>query len=346
MSSSLKSIKPILRDLLAEGLFISSISKPSRCANNKLTIVTFHRVLPEELRQKYPYPGICVTPEELRWFCNFFNQFFTVGSLTYLHHRLMNGEHPEKPYLAITFDDGQLDNLQYGLPVLDEFNFKATFYIPARNVDEANILWHDRIGYCTLNAKNSGSEAMKKVLILAEAYGVPSKVTDSFESHIIQNSKKIAPEKRTEFIENLENILKVTTPAWGRLMTWSEIRQIHQQGHEIGSHSITHALMPQCVDQDLKYEIVESRKRLESELNADITSFCYPNGDYDERAIETVLQAGYRNAVTTKWGKNKPNQPQFQLDRCDINTFNNWNRKQELSVARFAFRLSGLQPGL
>ena len=128
----------------------------------------------------------------------------------------------------------------YKRQVLDEFNFKATFYIPARNVDEANILWHDRIGYCTLNAKNSGSEAMKKVLILAEAYGVPSKVTDSFESHIIQNSKKIAPEKRTEFIENLENILKVTTPAWGRLMTWSEIRQIHQQGQDVYKRQIYH----------------------------------------------------------------------------------------------------------
>lgn len=346
MSSPLKSFKPLLRDLLAECLFLSSISNPSRCANNKLTIVTFHRVLPEELRQKYPYPGICVTPEELRWFCNFFNQFFTVGSLTSLHYRFKNGEHPEKPYLAITFDDGQLDNLQYGLPVLDEFNFKATFYIPTHNVDEADILWHDRIGYCTLNAKNSGTVAMKKALELAETYGIPPTPTSSFEDHIIQHAKKISPEKRKEFIELLEKTLKVITPEWGRLMTWSEIRQIHQQGHEIGSHSMTHALMPQCSDQALTYEIVESRKHLESALDAEVTSFCYPNGDYDTRAVETVLQAGYQNAVTTKWGKNKPEQPQFQLNRCDINTFNNWNRKQELSVARFAFRLSGLQPGL
>jgi len=85
MSSSLKSIKPTLRDLLAEGLLLSSISKPNRCANNKLTIVTFHRVLPEELRQKYPYPGICVTPEELRWFCKFFNQFFTINVWIYIY---------------------------------------------------------------------------------------------------------------------------------------------------------------------------------------------------------------------------------------------------------------------
>lgn len=332
--------------MLANGLFLSEISNPGKCSTGKLTIVTFHRVLPETLRKQYPYPGICVTPEELRWFCGFFDQYFSVGSLTNLYQRWQRGEQPNKPFLAITFDDGQLDNLQYGLPILNEFNFKATFYIPVSNIDKADILWHDRIGYCTLAARNNGEEFMRKTLELAQAYGIPSNSKNAFESHIIEHSKRIAPDKRKQFIEALENLLQTPAPEWGRLMSWDEIRLMHQQGHEIGSHSMTHALMPQCNDQELAYETVESKRRLESELKTEITSFCYPNGDCDARTVLAVSKAGYQNAVTTQWGKNQANPSHFELKRCDINTFNNWNRKQQLSAARFALRLSGLQPGL
>jgi peptidoglycan/xylan/chitin deacetylase (PgdA/CDA1 family) len=344
--SILKSIKPSLRDALAEGLFLSEISNPSKRGTGKLTVVTFHRVLPENLRQQYPYPGICVTPEELRWFCGFFNHYFTSGTLTNAYQRWQNGEQPKKPFLAITFDDGQLDNLQYGLPVLDEFDFKATFYIPTSNIDEANILWHDRIGYCTLAARNNGEKIMQKTLELAQAYGIPVNPTSLFENHIIQHSKRLSPDKRMHFIEAIENMLKTPHPAWGRLMDWNEIRLIQQQGHEIGSHSMTHALMPQCNDKELEYETAESKRRLEAELNTGIASFCYPNGDCDARSVDAVRKAGYTNAVTTQWGKNQPEQSNFQLKRCDVNTFNTWNRKQQLSAARFALRLSGLQPGL
>jgi peptidoglycan/xylan/chitin deacetylase (PgdA/CDA1 family) len=332
--------------MIAEGLFLSGITNPGKLSKGNLTIATFHRVLPTELRKQYPYPGICVTPDELRWFCSFFNQYFTVGTVTDLFQRWQNGEQSNKPFLAISFDDGQVDNLQYGLPVLDEFSFKATFYIPTSTIDEANILWHDRIGYCSLAAKKIGPAAIQKALELAEKFGIPKNPTSEFENHIVQHSKRISPEKRQLFIESLENLLKTASPEWGRLMTWDEIRQIHRQGHEIGSHSLTHALMPQCNDQELSDETVKSKHRLETELNTEITSFCYPNGDFDARSVMAVHRAGYLNAVTTQWGKNQLEQPYFQLNRCDVNPFNNWNRKQVLSNARFALRLSGLQPGL
>jgi peptidoglycan/xylan/chitin deacetylase (PgdA/CDA1 family) len=129
-------------------------------------------------------------------------------------------------------------------------------------------------------------------------------------------------------------------------MTWDEIRLMQQAGHEIGSHSMTHTLMPQCGEADLQYEIANSKQRLEDELKSEVQSFCYPNGDYDAPSVEAVNKAGYQNAVTTRWGKNQRDTPPFELKRCDINTFNNWNRKQQLSVSRCAFRLSGLQPGV
>lgn len=342
----MNSIKALLRDTLAESALLSGLSDPGKRARGKLTVVTFHRVLPEQLRQQYPYPGICVTPEELRWFCSFFQKYFTIGPLTHLHERWLQGEPTDRPLLAITFDDGQLDNLQYGLPVLDEFGYQATFYIPVAGVDQATILWHDRMGYCALAARNQGENAMQKTLGLAGKYGIPTSLSASFENHLVEHAKRIPSDKRLELVAAIEEMLKSQPPEWGRLMTWDEIRAMHTQGHEIGSHSMTHTLMPQCNDNELHYEMTASRKRLEAELSSEIHSFCYPNGDFDARSVAAAREAGYRNAVTTRWGKNEHEANPYELRRCDINPFNNWNRRRELSAARFALRLSGLQPGL
>ena len=60
-------LKPKVRDLGAELLHRATALDPSRLARDKLTIATFHRVLPERELIDYPMPGISVTPEELDW---------------------------------------------------------------------------------------------------------------------------------------------------------------------------------------------------------------------------------------------------------------------------------------
>lgn len=40
----------------------------------------------------------------------------------------MVGEHPAKT-IAITFDDGYLDNLQNAYPILEKYQAKATVYV-------------------------------------------------------------------------------------------------------------------------------------------------------------------------------------------------------------------------
>src|SRR5688572_24168562 len=110
--------KKALRDAAA-GLFaLSGLTAASRRHVDRLVIVTFHRVLPEDLRAQYPYPGLAVTPEELDWLLGELGRDYTLGTLAETHRRYASGERPRKPLLAITFDDGQLDNYEHARPVL------------------------------------------------------------------------------------------------------------------------------------------------------------------------------------------------------------------------------------
>ena len=108
MNSNLTLLKALIRDFGAEAMLLAGLYTPKQARTGKLTVARFIASLPEPLRQQYPYPGICVTPEELRWFCKFFQTYFTLGSHTAIYKHWLAGEQPEKPFLAITFDDGQI----------------------------------------------------------------------------------------------------------------------------------------------------------------------------------------------------------------------------------------------
>jgi peptidoglycan/xylan/chitin deacetylase (PgdA/CDA1 family) len=129
-------------------------------------------------------------------------------------------------------------------------------------------------------------------------------------------------------------------------MTFEELAELAADGHEIGSHSMTHCLMPECDDRALTYELSESRRVLESRLGQAVESFCYPNGNSDARTAQAVAKAGYRRACTTAWGYNEPAADQFRLRRCDMDPARVTNSSGRVVPALIAFRMSSFYPGL
>jgi len=331
--------KGIIRDLITGSLWQLGITNPKRKSQNKLTIVTFHRVLPETLRKQYPYEGICVTPEELDWFCAFFKKHYDiVGTLSETYKLWQENTNPNKNFLAITFDDAQWDNLHYAQPVLDKHNYKATFYIPTESVDDKTLLWHDRLGY-VVHQHGEDEQQRSNILNLFATYGYQANQAADLKSALVEFAKTLSVEERKALLLKLEQLNPINIPDWGRLMTWGEIKQLDQDGHEIGAHSVTHELLTGCEPAHLMHEVVYSKKRIETELSKETISFCYPNGNHNDTVVSAVSRAGYDNAVSTVWGINNPGENQYTMKRFDINTFNNLNRHNKLSASRFAYRL-------
>src|SRR5688572_3127789 len=115
-------MKALLRDLVGTALSFSGLTAPGRFGRDRLNVVTFHRVLTSEQRDRYPYPMLAVTPEELGWFLDFFNEHFLCSTLAGAWHLFSLDVRPERPLLAITFDDAQLDNFVHARPALESRN--------------------------------------------------------------------------------------------------------------------------------------------------------------------------------------------------------------------------------
>ena len=336
-----------LRNAFARILEYSGLISPYRRSKGKLSIVTFHRVLTPEDRMAYPFPGIAVTPRELDDYLSFFVEYFDCGPLALQHHRFETEEVSSRPLLALTFDDAQFDNYENARPFLAKHGIKATFFAPVAAIERGELLWHDRLGLAVLallKENRNGSQCLQKIL---GSINLSVKGPGSLVENIVAESKRLNVEERLDLVRALEEAAHCEgVPAFARVMTFQELRALATEGHEIGSHSMTHCMMPECDNQSLDYELFESRRILQDRVGQSIESFCYPNGNVDARTASAVAAAGYRRAVTTKWGKNESNGDPFQLRRCDMDARRARTPDGRILPAVVAFRMSGYYPGL
>jgi peptidoglycan/xylan/chitin deacetylase (PgdA/CDA1 family) len=75
-------------------------------------------------------------------------------------------------------------------------------------------------------------------------------------------------------------------------MNWTEIKDLHQQGHDIGSHTMNHADLTQLPAYRIDYEIGTSKQCLKGNGINDVTSFAYPfaEGSTNAAIISTVAK--------------------------------------------------------
>jgi peptidoglycan-N-acetylglucosamine deacetylase len=72
----------------------------------------------------------------------------------------------------------------------------------------------------------------------------------------------------------------------------AEIRALHRLGMEIGSHTLTHRMLTGRPLGDIRYEMSESKKRLEDIVGAPVTAFSYPQGAYSAAARHALAETG------------------------------------------------------
>jgi peptidoglycan/xylan/chitin deacetylase (PgdA/CDA1 family) len=85
-----------------------------------------------------------------------------------------------------------------------------------------------------------------------------------------------------------------------------QLREISDRGHEIGSHTMSHAKLTFLSDVDLERELSNSKKELEDIIGKPVNSLSFPFGGWNERIWEKALAAGYTYGTCFHRGKNVP----------------------------------------
>lgn len=95
------------------------------------------------------------------------------------------------------------------------------------------------------------------------------------------------------------------TEAWIDMLTWDQVKEMQDSGAvEMGSHTMRHRHLPSISLEDARWEIFESKQRLEGKLGREIVGFAYPYGAgaYDAPIRALAREAGYRYDFGIKQG--------------------------------------------
>lgn len=137
-----------------------------------------------------------------------------------------------------------------------------------------------------------------------------------------------------EYIARLSGELDIQVPAesGALMMDYAQMTSLIEQGHIIGSHTLSHPNMAYVEPETARRELAESKRRLEQGLKSPIIHFAYPcpalSPHWTEHTLEASREAGYATAVTTNPGSARAGDNPLRLKRIaapnDVNELE-WN---------------------
>lgn len=123
-------------------------------------------------------------------------------------------------------------------------------------------------------------------------------------------------------------------------LSWEELEIMKNAGISFGSHSMTHAYLPNMSIENMRYEVGESKRILQEQLGVPIKYFAYPIGGFTRNTKNMLQKFGYEAAVTTNRGHDRFDHDIFEINRIrfgerDVSSFYMWAK---LSGYNYLFR--------
>lgn len=290
---------PLLRPLHALAL-VSGASAWLAQRQRVRRIVMLHGVGPEDL----PAPAL---QAQLAWLA----RGFRVVPLLDLVRGLEEGR-PGAGEVALTFDDGLKNHVEAALPVLARLGLPATFFVCPGLIESRRWLWNHEA-----RARLRALPGADRAALLRQAGAPSSEVEPS-----VAWMKGLGLVERTGVEAAIRSATTGFSPSAAQRarfdpLSWDDLTGLDPALISVGSHTLTHPILPTLDDATLAHELDASRALLERRLGRPAELFCYPNGSTDERVRAAAARA-YRAAVTTESGCVGPEAPRHALPRIPV----------------------------
>lgn len=110
-------------------------------------------------------------------------------------------------------------------------------------------------------------------------------------------------------------------------LTWREVRELHDEGIEFGSHTVTHPDLRSLGPEQIDYELGYSKETIEQKLGAPVPSFAYPfafpeeDRDFTRYLFDALENHGFENGVSTIIGRARADSNRYALPRLPVNSW-------------------------
>lgn len=222
-----------------------------------IPVLMYHSISDDLEPVGHPYFQTTTTPKTFRKHMAFlYRNGYSVLHLKTAVNLLQNGPILERKYVVLTFDDGFKDFYTTAFPILRQYDFPSTVFLPTAYIDD-------------MHSKFKGRSCL----------------------------------------------------------SWDEVRELHKQEVDFGSHSVSHPELKGMSEIAIKAELGNSKRRIDSQLSLRTECFSYPyafpegNPRFLLNLKELLRSAGYRYGVTTRIGIAAAGEDPLFLRRIPLNDY-------------------------
>lgn len=276
------------------------------------------------------YHGICnnnplkfntlfITRKTFEAHLKFYKRYFNVVSQDDYYAQKFS---KDRFNVCLTFDDGYANNHKYVLPLLQQYQVPATFFITAIRGAGYDILWNDFIS-------------------IFSKYG-PDKITVSKEAYIKNRHKKyISTVTAVGLIERLHGcgfdekaqVMKSLYPLasfktkeidddYWQQMSVVQIAELAASPFvTIGAHSVYHNDLARINIVDATTELADTKQFLENITKKNVSSFAFPYGSYNSEVIAAAKRAGHTQLLAVGFTTPADGKDETMRERFSINPF-------------------------
>jgi peptidoglycan/xylan/chitin deacetylase (PgdA/CDA1 family) len=250
--------------------------------------------------------------------------------LRQLVERVRDGTLPDRA-VAVTFDDGYADNLEYGKPLLERYDVPATVFLTTSYLRGGREFWWDDLERLLLLPGELPRTLRLRVgglvhewdLDGASAYAVEDRLRhadwnverpdDPTPRHYVYRRlcgwlRALPVEERDATLRELSDDVRGATAARAthRALAADEVVRLTTGGQvDVGAHTVTHSSLSALPLATQRSEIAGSKAAIEELTGREVADFAYPFGgrsDYSRASVGLVREAGFASAYSTRPG--------------------------------------------
>jgi peptidoglycan/xylan/chitin deacetylase (PgdA/CDA1 family) len=289
-------MKYLVDNVLYRTLLILVVDKILRYfVTHKRLIITYHGV---SQKNQFHINGRHLSADQFEAQLKYFKKNFDVVPLEAICDMKQMNTTPKKHTIALTFDDGFLNNLTVALPLLEKYQLPATFFCCSINLEDRKYIhpsdFFNLIGVFSNNSKITIDEkefTKHKYDLIHFSDGITA---EQYINTLSYEDWKTTLSHLSEYYPPESITTRVDDEAY-KLMNAEHLKQLGSSGiSSIGSHCHSHVNIKMLSPEEMNEQFTLSKKQLEKYSSKSITTIAYPYGYYNKKAIELSKEMGYK----------------------------------------------------
>ncbi|MGH9309172.1 MAG: polysaccharide deacetylase family protein [Vicinamibacterales bacterium] len=283
-----------------------------RRAASQPAILMYHRIAQPPVD---PW-GLAVRPEHFEQHLAVLRRSRQPMRMSDFFDRLTRGTLPGNA-VAVTFDDGYVDNLREAKPRLAAHDVPATVFVTTGPVGQRTEYWWDELARGILMRDHAlddelsiDGEPCRLVFpdLAGGRHGGPWRAWEQPRTEretaylaVWRRLRTATHHERVAVMNRLRDVLGTPPPDPSDLpLTSAEVADLANDGLiEIGAHTVTHPVLPALDPGERRREIRESKLDCERLTGRAATGFAYPHGALDADSCAAVQESGFAWACST-----------------------------------------------